>query len=428
MKNLIKLSLAAALFSGCGVHSPTLTGNAPAPVQIQEQAGLQNLTLSPKVDVLLVVDNSESMEVKQDFLVKYIHYFTNALSANKTLDIHLGVVPIYDGMRYGTAGSRNFLNEPFVCTSDQPYNLDAQTGFYARGAMRGLVDPATGKRSDSSPRYFTHVGSDNIDQIDATLHIGVDHFIAATASSQGSGPEFEEMFSPVAAALYNPTGADNPNPGFYRDDAALVVIILTDGEDPDNKQVCTEIAGNNQVSKKPYYAACDSNGLATYLTHLKHKDQSRLFTYGVLIPSDGETDNGCQGNTSIKRDNSMKKPASIERLLVSTGGNLSDNELDLCRDQQSAGDALTRFGDTIQKAASIQKIPLNAKPDVSQPIVVTYNGEDISNNPDLQIDWKHSQLVIQPTIKLAHPTANGQLTIKFTPANAKFSHSHVLGQ
>jgi hypothetical protein len=428
MKKLLVLSALTALASGCGVHSPSLVGSAPAPVQVQEQAGLQNVTLSPKVDVLLVIDNSESMEIKQEFLLKYIQYFTNALSSNKTLDIHLGVIPIYDGTRYGTAGSRNFLNQPFAVTSDQTFNIDTQTGYYGRGAMRGLVDPASGKRADS-PRFFTHIGSDNIDQINATLNIGVDHFVAANASKGivGSGPEFEEMFSPIAAALFHPTGADNVNPGFYRDDAALVVIFLTDGEDPDNKEVCSEIGSDNQVHEKPYYAACDSNGLATYLTNLKHKDQSRLFTYGVLIPS-SEGDAGCSNNSAIKRDNSMKRPASIERLLVNTGGNLKDNELDLCHDNASAGEALTHFGDDVQKAASIQRIPLNATPDVSQPITVTYNGEDISNNPDVQIDWKHNQLVIQPTIKLAHPTVNGSLTIKFTPGNAKFSHAHVLAQ
>ena len=429
---LIAAFLSTVLVSGCGVHSPALTGNAPAPGAIQEQAGLQNTTLSPKVDVLMVVDNSESMEIKQQFLVKYIQYFTNALSSNKTLDIHLGVMPIYDGVRYGSAGGyKDFLNEPFAVTSDVPFDMDKQEGFYVRGAMRGLVDPSTGKRSSGDPRFFTHVGSDNISQINATLRVGIDHFSAK------SGPEFEEMFSPVAAALYHPTGADNPNPGFYRDDAALVVIILTDGEDPDNKQVCTEIGPDNQVHKKPYYGACDSNGLATYLTNLKHKDQSRLFTYGVLIPSQGETEEGCRNTVldeqtgqqvTVRRDNSMKYPASIERFLVNTGGNLTDNELDLCKDDAGAGAALTRFGDSIQKAASIQRIPLNAYPDVSRPITVTYNGEDISNNPDLQVDWKHNQLVIQPTIKLAHPTAGGQLTIKFTPANNKFSHSHTLGQ
>jgi hypothetical protein len=441
------LAFIAFSFSACGSRSPVLTGTAMAPAQIQERAGLQTVTLSPKVDVVMVVDNSESMEIKQQFLIKYIQYFTSALSSSQMLDIHLGVLPIYDGVRYGTAGYRNFLNEPFVVTSDEPYDIDKQLGFYQRGAMRGLVDPSTGKRG-VTPLYFTHVGPDNVAQLNSTLRIGVDHFIAKSPlainpadpigskpENEGSGPEFEEMFSPVAAALWNPMGSDNPNPGFFRDDAALVVIILTDGEDPDDKEVCTEIGPDNKLHKKPYYQGCDSNGLATYLTSLKHKDQSRLFTYGVLIPSAGETDTGCSTtqvddktgkSTLVKRDYSMKKPVSIERFLVNTGGSLKDNELDLCRDEKSAGEALTRFGNEIQKAASTQKIPLNGYPDVTQPIVVTYNGEDISNNPDLQIDWNANELVVQPTIKFANPSQDGKLTIKFTPTNPKSQHTHAL--
>lgn len=434
--NFIVVILIALSFSACGSRSPILTGTSAAPGQIQERAGLQTVTLSPKVDVILVVDNSESMEIKQQFLIKYIQYFTSALSSNRMLDIHLGVLPIYDGVRYGTAGYHNFLNQPFVVTSDQPFDLDKQTGFYQRGAMRGLVDVSTGKRG-ATPLYFTHVGTDNVAQLNATLRIGVDHFIDKSSSSQGSGPEFEEMFSPIAAALWNPLAPSNPNPGFYRNDAALVVIILTDGEDPDNKQVCSEIGPDNKVYKKPYYEGCDSNGLAKYLTNLKNKDQSRLFTYGVLIPSQGETDTGCSvtevdnqtgKSTVVKRDNSMKKPLSIERFLVNTGGNLKDNELDLCHDDKGAGEALTRFGSDIQKAASIQKIPLNGYPDVNQPITVTYNGEDISNNPDLQIDWNANALVVQPTIHLANPSPDGKLTIKFTPTNPNSKHTHALTQ
>lgn len=163
---------------------------------IQEDGGQSQLDFNPQLDILFVIDNSESMKGTQENLFKNMDQFTRGITKNKMIDYHIGAISVWDSSeKYVKAG--------------QKYDI---------GELRYIKDSSG---QNYNRRYV--VKTDSRDILASTLKIGA-------VPLKDGGPEWEEMFSPLAAALEK-TGRGAANDEFFRPEAQLVVIFVTDADD-----------------------------------------------------------------------------------------------------------------------------------------------------------------------------------------------------
>ncbi|XGC82200.1 hypothetical protein ACES2L_06845 [Bdellovibrio bacteriovorus] len=253
MRNLIIAAIyigAFLLVSACSPESVSLRAEKPlhdelvvvpqmehVPEQtfewITEDGGQSQLEFNPRVDILFVVDNSDSMKSAQENLVKNIDGFTARITKNKMIDYHIGVMSVWDSSeRYAKANANS----------------------YQIGELR-LVK---GGRNQNY-RFVTKADGKGV--LASTLNIGVAPF-------EKGGPEVEEMFSPLAAAIEK-TGRGATNEDFFREDAQLVVVLVSDADD-----------GTKDL---------DPEQLAQKLVEFKGGNANKVSAYGVLVrPEDGD--------------------------------------------------------------------------------------------------------------------------------------------
>lgn len=200
---------------------------------ITEDGGQSQLDFNPKVDILFVTDNSDSMKSAQDNLVRNIDHFTAGIVKNKMIDYHIGVISVWDS------------SDRYLQAKKDPYQI---------GDLRHV------KNSQGTDRRFVTKTEKKL--LAATLKIGV------TPYEQG-GPEFEEVFSPLSAALEK-TGRGATNEDFFRAEAQLVVILLTDADD---------------ASK-----SINPEEMAQKLIDFKGGHPEKVSVYGVLVRPDTPDD------------------------------------------------------------------------------------------------------------------------------------------
>src|SRR5258708_36339552 len=99
MKIFLGLFAVIVLMAGCSPGSPKRSSPSETISPVQMDADLTQVDVTPKVDILVVVDNSDSMEVHQNDVAKNIKQFVSGIKRNKTVDFHIGVVPIYDSKK-----------------------------------------------------------------------------------------------------------------------------------------------------------------------------------------------------------------------------------------------------------------------------------------------------------------------------------------
>jgi len=261
---------------------------------ITEDGGQSQLDFNPQVDILFVTDNSESMKSAQANLVRNIDKFADGINRNKMIDYHIGVVSTWDS------------------TPDFAKNKKDQ---YDIGDLRFIKDS---KNQSYNKRYVTR---DEKNLLASTLDIGV------APLAQG-GPQHEEFFSPLIAAM-DKAGNGKSNDGFFRPEAQLVVIFMTDADDS-NSNISVE-----EMDRK--------------LVDFKGGRRDKLSVYGVLVKA-GDADQykdwalrvhpeyhpECfdkKKNTSVRNNNSKCKvgfgPERIEQLIVNAnqGSNLTATEI-----------------------------------------------------------------------------------------------------
>lgn len=214
MKTNILHSLAFAFYllaAACSPESSTMTvtpdltiptapkGNKVTvlePGWITEDGGQKQMEFSPQVDILFVIDNSDSMKSAQANLIRSIDRFAEKIVKNN-VEYHIGVVSTWDS------------SERFLKTKQDSYQI---------GDLRFLKNE---KEQHFDRRYFTP--KDSASLLASTLKIGV-------ASYANGGPEVEEFFSPLFASI-DKSGRGGVNEGFFRDDSRLVVVFVTDADD-----------------------------------------------------------------------------------------------------------------------------------------------------------------------------------------------------
>lgn len=253
------------LLVSCSKEAPKLAFD-PSTSPKNKYEGEANETFHPKVDVLFVVDNSGSMASHQALLASNIDLFVNKFIQAGTLDFHVGVV-----------------------TTD-------------------VDNPMFSGRLVGNPKFVENNTHDAVKALAQNLLVG----------TNGSG--WERSFEPVRLALSNPL-LDGQNAGFYRDDAHLAIIFLTDAED--------------QSDMTP-------SGFLDFLKGLKPRTD-RILAYGAIVPSTDTS--GCP------RDEGTP-PTKIEFVLNAVS-NAGKNVMSLCDPQygdklsEMTDDLINRIGRTI---------------------------------------------------------------------------------
>lgn len=203
-----------ALLGACGARNDSVYGerilsdqkaDVPQPPVVEPDKiewitvdGGEKEVFKPQVDVLFVIDNSDSMKSAQENLSANINRFVEGFSRNRMIDYHVGVVSVWD------------RSERFLTKKKDPY---------AQGELRYIKD--AGGRTLQSRFVSRFKDAERI--LAATLKIGI-------APYADGGPEDEELFSPLSAALKK-TGRGDVNEGFFREDAHLAVVMITDADD-----------------------------------------------------------------------------------------------------------------------------------------------------------------------------------------------------
>jgi hypothetical protein len=251
----------------------------------------------PKVDILFVVDNSGSMGTHQQNLSANVSKFTQAFIKGSILDYNIGI----------------------VTTDMDDYNWRSKP---CCGELIGAIK-VVNKATQNADRILSQ------------------NFLVGT-----SGSADEMSFDPVFSAL-SPPNLTTKNAGFYRQDATLVVIFLTDAEDQ-SKQTSAQ-------------------GLYKFLVDLKNGNRDKVLSYGVLVPSND--------TTRCERDDYSSKPLKIESFLSMVVNN-KNNVMNIC--DPDYGTRLANMAkDIVDKVGNI--IYLDLPPDIAS-IRVTYGSVDLPKN------------------------------------------------
>ncbi|MEK2644718.1 VWA domain-containing protein [Bdellovibrio sp. BCCA] len=297
MKNFTKaLSLVLALsVVGCGIESSKnlLVPKSVIPKEEFSEKPKDFEAFNPKVDILFVIDSSGSMDSAQQNLSRNAFQFADAISKVSLLDYHIGVL-----------------------TTDMNDCRDNC------GKLQGF------------PAFLQKSTPDFVGLLSRRMQVGTD------------GSASEEMFGPVVAALSSPLDTTT-NAGFYRQDAFLAVIFITDAKD--------------QSRYSP-------QELLQFLRS-KKVDPNRVLAYGVIRTLAEEK--SCESSEDLD--------SKLEDFLasVANGDRTQKNILSLCAPDY--GMKLAEFAKDIVKrtagSVKLTRVP-NAK-----TIKVSYGTQVIPNDP-----------------------------------------------
>lgn len=344
-----------------------------------------------KVDVLFVIDTSDSMLVHQEKLKANLNNFAEAFTADSNADFHIGVVSIWDSSRYNKV-------------VPEPYPL---------GQLRPLKDPSRPGESVPGPQYVKR--SANFTSILAeSLKIGVESRYKMTVNSKGKkvpardaqgkmidggGPEIEELFSVVLPTIEKNKG------DFYRPEAHLAVVLITDADD-----------ASPELSPE---------SLKKDLVDLKGGNTSLVSGYAALVlkpNANCKVDPGRNMVDAQGKTTGVNAPTNILDFVTLTGGSY----FDLCTEK--FGEELGRIGKLIDdKVSAPMKISLEAgRPDLRTLQVSYYapNGKVFEIREGQASGYLYDDVLNEISIQadrgvfLTH--AGGRLRIRYVPKNIGF--------
>ncbi len=212
--------------ASCHEKSPKLVGAPPAGPR--KTTGNEFQTLSAKVDILFVIDDSGSMSTHQSNLASNIDKFLVGLQANRFIDYHIGVISTSEEEAYAGGG-----------TAPGAGRLTGTTKFIDKSTVRG------------------------VDILQKNMLIGT------------WGSSIERMFSPVKMALTSPA-VSGWNAGFYRPDAFLAVVMITDAEEQSDVDYGWPARDPGLfLSPQQFY---------DFLVDLKKGDKKKVVSYGAIVP------------------------------------------------------------------------------------------------------------------------------------------------
>lgn len=319
--------VACLLLAACSPSSPKLVEKPPAKFE-KVFDKTDTVLFTPKVDILFVIDNSDSMSKHQNNLAKNIKEYTAELERSRVLDYHVGVITSSMD-RWSPSESGKLVGNPIVI------------GRNTRDGARKLA---------------------------ANLMVGV------------GGSVTEEFFAPVQAAL-SPHMAKRENAGFYRKEAFLALVFITDADDQGYDQSPQEFHD--------------------YLVKMKGVKEKVIY-YGAFIPSE---DDACDRSGE-------KKPVRLEELLSPSMGD--GTSFGLC--DHDFGQKLAEIGSDLVKRVG-RTLLLKRPPDVST-IEVRYGTQIIPN--DARFGWTYdparNALIFGKEIEFTEQPSGTEVEVNFIAA------------
>jgi hypothetical protein len=200
---LVACGLIASLCLGCQ-GSPSAYLAAP-PVQLhvdKSQGQSPKFELKSKVDIVFLIDNSESMLNEQDRLIAGIDKFVDSFGENAFIDYRVGVLTVYD-----SHFEQSLCNTPVRLKNGSIDESGKVVECYPEGKLRSPFIT----RSEGAKETLRNA-----------LRVG-------TLKTSEGGPEIEEMFSPILKGLSPEMNKINGD--FIRPDSQLVIVIVSDEED-----------------------------------------------------------------------------------------------------------------------------------------------------------------------------------------------------
>lgn len=392
--NLIGLGCLMLALNACAPAAPNLQsfpkgdpGGSTLSAPVSTQANFAR-----KVDILFVIDTSESMTKHQENLKLNIDRFVESFKRHVDVDFHIGIVSVWDSIRYNKA-----VKEP-----------------YEIGKLRPLKDPQKGSQPAlSGVQYVTRDEPRFAEILGESLKVGIENRYMYTTDKHGKkifarepdgrlidggGPEFEETFSPILPAL------SGKNDGFYRKDAHLAVVMITDADDA-TQDLTPDL-------------------LARQLVELKGGNHKMVSGYAALAVNGCRTDPGSEVRDENGKVLRVNPPVNILDFVQLTGGSY----MNLC--DERFGDKLGVIGRSIQEKANAQMhIQLKKRPDIST-LKVTYvvKGQILELVPGEGYSYIEDQneILIHGDYPVIASAPGGEIKIDFTPINwAKYKQGHV---
>lgn len=228
------LALLPLLFCACDTKDADRRAEDPSyPTRAGEvRAFTEILSFSRSVDLLFMVDNSPSMDPKQDALVKALPKMMDLLQSlfGTSADLHVGVVSsdMGAGSGEGAGGCASVLGNRGLLWGNDP-NVEA--GF---ATVKGLKNAAgdEGCGLNAGARWIEDVQNSNGVGRTKNYQGNLTDVLACLTKAVGSnGCGFEHPLLAIRQAL-NPSDSINPqNAGFLRRDAYLAIVLITDEDD-----------------------------------------------------------------------------------------------------------------------------------------------------------------------------------------------------
>ncbi len=302
---------------------------------------------SAMVDILFVIDNSYSMNKYQAKLQQNIDLFLAEIEKSEGIDYHIGVVT--------------------TSAEDQRARTSGVSGNLVSYKGKGIT-------------FVDRMTDNGLLILRQLLNVGV----------LGSGNEM--IFDPIFLALSEPA-LSTTNRNFYRSQAYLTTIFLTDAED--------------QSVLVP-----DPAVLFAFLKKIKKNDPTKLISYGAVIPS------AMHERPNCIRDQMGRKPLKIEKYFKLMNSAFNKQWFDICT--ADYGPQLGAVGRNLVQRVS-KYIYLDQIPEIDT-LRVFFKTEEISNDAGKgwTFDPSRNAVVLSDNLDWEKISGGepGSLTVDFTPSDS----------
>lgn len=410
MKQIVYIAI-IFLFAACDSSNKSLY-RPSEPVEefvaLSQTAGFQPIQFNPAVDILFVIDDSNSMTNHIEKFSENMKDFVEAFASHDQIDFHIGITTTWDSGRYRhPIENPNGIVPQFqmdVATGEEVLSPETQEpirNFWSRGELVPVVN-GNGAR-------FVERNENFKSQLESTLlSIKPQPFVNGSLNTDGSiatygvGPEVEELFSPVLSNLTDPilNEADGTNKGFWRASSHKVFVFLTDADDS-TPEVGFDVF-NDRVKRIVGGKAGESYSF-----------------YTVMHPPTRAHSNSCPKDPGIRGLSADQY--RLKRLMDLTQGKI----LDICSD---FGQKLAEVGEEIRQRTlrkiviPLQKYPefFNENPDPTVNkdwLEVRYGDQKIPlyNSDGWGWSWdpNHNLLIIRGIDQMEH-VEGAEFSIEFT--------------
>lgn len=431
MKRLISFALIGLIMAACKSRDSdlvlpaktTVQPNVVAPVIMQGATGEAQIQITPKVDILFVIDDSASMNLYIDLMKANVHRLVESLSQAKSLDVRIAVTQIWDRTRYTTG------LVPPMCTDEKGA---LHRNYVSDGAALPLKLPNGGEDKDHNFVSTSDTGSTGI--LEASILIPVQDpktFTSPDGVKCQSGPMVEDVFSPIRASL-----TSDYNKNFWRADSLKVFMVLSDAKDASG---ISAKSLDNYIRKQ--LGVVDKTGRV--LTG--RQDAYRVYVAGskpgTRVDKDAKPGvtrvdlNHCRPDYGFQDPRTKAWPSAVPQHEIAKLAELSNGQMfSIC--DPNYGDELAKFGDDIKKVALKNKridlqfpVDINDKlPEQKQFNLMlgdtklkrgnlaydpTTGDEIITDGGDWAYTNEHDQVVVRGDFWNDHP--NAAIKVTYSP-------------